>query len=235
MSRRGDGEYALGEITEPEFFTEDTLQGINEINHLLLELLVAAAGRPPSEARPQLVSTLGPALLSLEATARERLARCPVALVDLEFRNLEWWRQIECGQGASEPLQSSPGGLPHLQAVQLAQATLTLAWSTVRSSRETAMIIFGLAPECAARIARLGVPAIQRLGESHGHRVRPRWDADAPFWRELLHIAQAAQSSAPARLPPIAQYVLSRQFVELVPVLPRPATAETAATRTSRR
>ena len=235
MSRRGDGEYALTEITEPEFFNEETLQGIYEVNHLLLELLVAAAGRPASEARPQFVSALGPALLGLGASAREHLERCPVALVDLEFRNLEWWRQIECSQGASATLHSSPGCFPRLQAMQLVQATLTLAWSTARSSRETAIIVFGLAPECAARLAGLGVPAIQRLAETHGHCVRPRWEADATFWRELLRIAQAADSSAPARLPSIAQYVLLRQFVELVPLPPRPATAETAATRASRR
>ncbi|MHB8813513.1 MAG: hypothetical protein ACYDAE_09600 [Steroidobacteraceae bacterium] len=235
MSRGGDGEYALGEITEPAFFTDETLQGIYEVNHLLLELLVAAASRPASETRPQLVSALVPALLGLGAAAQEHLARCPVALVDLEFRNVEWWRQIECGQGALATLHSSPGCFPRLQAMQLAQATLTLAWSAVRSNRETATIVFGLAPECAARLAGLGVPAIQRLAEAHGHCIRPRWEADATFWCELLRIAQATDSSAPARLPPIAQYVLSRQFAELVPLLPRLATAETATTRASRR
>jgi hypothetical protein len=235
MSLRGDGEYALGEITEPVFFSEETLQGISDVNHSLLELLVAAAGRPASEARPQFVGALGPALLELGPAAREHLERCPVVLVDIEFRNAECWRQVECGQGASVALGSSPGCFPRLQAIQLAQATLTLAWSVVRSSREVASIIFGLAPECAARLAGLGVPAIQRLAETQSHCVRPRWEADTTFWRELLRIAQVVDSPGSPRLPRISQYVLQRQFVDLVPLVPRPATAETAGTRAIRR
>lgn len=220
MNRRDDGEHALFGGTEPEFFNEDALQGVFDINRSVIELLIAAAERPDSESRPQVVVALGPTLLSLGAAARQRLAQCPVALVDLEFRNVEWWRQSESGQGGSAAHPSSLGCFPRLQAIQLAIATLTLAWSLVRSSRETAGIIFGMAPECAARLAGLGAPAIQRLAETRAHCIRPRWDSDATFWRELLRIAQAADSPAHPRLPPIGVYALQRQFADLVPLSP---------------
>lgn len=220
MNRGNDEGHALFEGTEPEFFNEDALQGVFDINRSVIELLVAATERPDSESRPQVVVALGPTLLSLGAAARQQLARCPVALVDLEFRNVEWWRQIESGQGGAAARPSSLGCFPRLQAIQLALATLTLAWSLVRSSRETASITFGMAPECAARLAGLGAPAIQHLAETHAHCIRPRWDGNATFWRELLRIAQAADSPTQPRLPPIGVYALQRQFADLVPLSP---------------
>lgn len=230
MNRKDDDGHVPLEVTESEFFNEEALQGIFEINHLLIQLLVAAAGRPPSESRPQVVVALGPILLGLGLGARQRLARCPVALVDLEFRNAECWRQIECGQGESAVRHAPLGCFPRLQATELAQATLTLAWSLVRSSREAATIVFGLTPECAARLAGLAAPAIQRLAETQAPYARPRWDTDATFWRELLRIAQTTDSLT-QRSSSIGTYVLQRQFADLIPLPPRAATAETASTR----
>jgi hypothetical protein len=221
MNRRDDGEHVLFDGSELEFFSEEALRGVFEINHSLLEMLVAAAKRPDSESRPQVVVALGTTLLGLGADARQYLARCPVALVDLEFRNVDLWRQIECVQGVSAARPSSLGCFPRLQAIQLAQATLTLAWSLVRSSRETASIILGIAPECAARLAGLGAAAVQRLAETQAPCLRPRWDTDATFWRELLRIAQDTDSPAQPRLPPIGVYALQRQFADLVPLSPR--------------
>ena len=221
MNSKDDGGHVPFEVTESEFFNEEALQGVFEINRSLIQLLVAAAGRPASESRPQVVLALGPTFLELSAGARECLAHCPVALVDVEFRNAEWWRQIECGQGGSAARPASLGCFPRLQAIQLAQATLTIAWSLVRSSREAATVIFGLTPECAARLAGLAAPAIQRLAETQAPYVRPRWDTDAIFWRELLRIAQAADSPTQPRLPPMGIYVLQRQFADLVPLAPR--------------
>ena len=222
MNRNDDGGHVPFEVTESEFFNEEALQGVFEINHSLIQLLVVAASRPASESRPQVVLALGPTLLGLGAGARQRLARCPVALVDVEFRNAEWWRQIECGQRDSGARPPSVGCFPRLQAIQLTQATLTLAWSLVRSSREAATIVFGLTAECAARLAGLAAPAIQRLAETQAPYVRPRWDTDATFWRELLRIGEAADSPTQPRLPPIGVYVLQRQFADLVPLAPRP-------------
>lgn len=182
----------------------------------LIGLLVASANRPVSEAQPHIVVHLGPALLALGTAAREQLACCPTALVDFGFRNVEFWHQIESGQSASSSQWSLQGCFPRLQAIELAQTTLTLAWTSAQSSREAATAIFGLVPECAATLARIGVQAIPHVAEIYAHCVRPRWETDIAFWRELIRIAQAADSPMQPRLPPIGLYALQRQFADLL-------------------
>jgi hypothetical protein len=231
VSRSGAGDRGLTDVSEPEFFSEEALQGVYGLNGALIDLLVAAAGRPAAEVRPYLAVALGPTLLALGADARQHLARCPVAFVDLEFRNVEWWRQVECGQGVPQAGCVSPGCFPRLQAIRLAQTTLTLAWTIVRSSREAGAIIFGLAPECAARLAGLGVQAIPQIAETYPQFARPRWESDTAFWRELIRIAHASVSPAQVRLPPLGVYVMQRQFAELLALSTRPATHETASSR----
>ena len=230
MSRIVGTEPALLEITEAEFFSEEALDGVFELNQAVIAQLIAVVNRPASEVRPQLAVALGPTLLALGGAARRYLSRCPVALVDLEFGNVEWWQGVS--QETEPPSHhSSPGCFPHLPAMQLAQTTLTLAWTLVGASRESAAVIFGLAPECATLLGKLGVPAIQRVAETYPHHLRLRWEMDTRFWRALLRIAQTAESPEQPRLPPIGTYVLQRQFANLVSLPPAPATPETVPPR----
>lgn len=232
MSHPGTGEHTLAEVIEPERFNKEALQPLYQLNRALLELLVASASQPVSEAHPQIVVSLGPTLLDLGTDTREQLARCPTALVDFGFRNVEFWRQIESGQPV---LPSLPGCFPRLQAIQLAQTTLTLAWTLWHSSREAATIMFGLAPECAAILARVGIQAISRIAETNPHCVRPRWETDTTFWRELIRVAQAMDSPVQTRLPAVGIYAMQRQLADLIVLSPSPATDETASTRANHR
>jgi len=210
------GEHALVDLIEPERFSPEALQGVYQLNRALIELLVASANRPVSEAQPHIVVHLGPALLALGSAARERLACCPTALVDFGFRNVEFWRQIESGQPPSSTQWSLQGCFPRLQAIELAQTALTLAWTWSQSSREAATLIFGLAPECATTLVKVGIQAIPHIAETYAHCGRPRWETDIGFWRELIRIAQAADSPMQPRLPPIGVYALQRQFADLL-------------------
>jgi hypothetical protein len=231
MSHLGAGDHTLADVIEPERFSEQALQPVYELNRGLLKLLVASASQPVSEMQPQIVVSLGPTLLNLSAATREQLARCPTALVDFGFRNLEFWRQIESGQAI---LPALPACFPRLEAIQLAQTTLTLAWTLWHSSPEATTVIFGLVPECAAILARVGVQAIPRIAEGYAHCVRPRWETDTTFWRQLIRIAQSPDLPQP-RLPTVGLYALQRQLADLVVLPPSPATRETAATRANHR
>lgn len=231
MSRAGSGEHTLADILEPGRFNEEALRPVRQLNGALLELLVANASQPVSDAQPQIVVSLGPTLLDLEAAARDELAGCPIALVDFGFRNVEFWRQIESGQTV---LPSLPPCFPPLQAIQLAQTTLTLAWTLWHSNREVAAIIFGLSPECGAILARVGVQAIPRIAEISAHCVRPRWETDTTFWRQLIRIAQSVDSPHP-RLPTVGHYAMQRQLGDLISLSAPPATGETASTRANQR
>lgn len=231
MTHAGTGEHTLADILEPERFNEEALRPVRQVNRALLELLVASASQPASDAQPQIVISLGSALLDLGAAARDELASCPIALVDFGFRNVEFWRQIESGQAV---LPSLPACFPRSQAIQLAQTTLTLAWTLWHSNREVAAIIFGLAPECGAILARVGAQAIPQIAETSAHCVRPRWETDTTFWRQLIRIAQSVDSPH-ARLPTVGLYAMQRQFGDLISLSASPATGETASTRANHR
>lgn len=235
MNPPGASEHALMDVVETQCFSEEALQGVYQLNRALIELLVAIASRPISAEQPPLVAHLGPALLRLGTSARERLARCPAALVDFAFRDLEFWRQVGSEQAMHPPPWSLLGSLPRSQAIQLGQTTLTLAWTLLQSNREAAAMIFGLAPECAAALGKLGLQAIPHLAEVYASCVRPRWETDVRFWRELIRVAGAFDSQPQSRLPPVSLYAMLRQFAGLVPLSSDRATCETASTRSSRR
>jgi hypothetical protein len=230
VSHPSADEPGLVDVIEPECFSEQALQSVFQLNHSLVELLVRSASRPGVEAPPQIVVSLGPALLALGTAARERIVRCPTALADFGFRNLEFWRQIESGHTV---LPSLPACFPRSQAIQLAQTTLTLAWTLWQSNREAAVIVFGLTPECAATLARIGVQAIPHIAELYAHCVRPRWETDITFWRQLIRIARSMDSPVQPRLPAIGVYALQRQLADLISL--SPATGATASTRANQR
>ena len=232
MSHPGTSEHGHVDVIEPECFSEEALQSVYQLNRTVVELLVTSARRTASEAQSQIVLTLSPALLALGSSAREELARCPIALADFGFRNLELWRQIESGHTV---LPSLSACFPHPQATQLAQSTLTLAWTLWQSNRDASAIVFGLAPECAAILAKIGVQSIPRIAEFYPHCVRPRWETDIHFWRQLMRVAQLTDSPAQPRLPSIGVYAMQRQLADLIHLPPYPATPETASTRTNQR
>lgn len=232
MSHPENGEHTVADVIDPERFSDEALQPLHQINRALLALLAASASQPISDAQPQIVVSLAPTLLELGTAAREQLARCPTALVDFGFRNVEFWRQIESGQPV---LPSLPACFPRLQAIQLAQSTLTLAWTLWHSSREAATIIFGLSPECAAILVRLGIQAIPRIAETCAHCIRPRWETETTFWRQLIRIAQSMDSPSQPRLPTVGLYAMQRQLADLIVVPPSPATRESASTRANHR
>jgi hypothetical protein len=232
MNYPGNGEHTIADVLEAERFSKEALQPVYQLNRALIELLVASASLPASDAQPQIVVSLGPSLLDLGATAREQLAHCPIALVDFGFRNHEFWLEIESGQTI---LPSLPACFPRSQAIQLAQNTLTLAWTLWHSNHDAATIIFGFAPDCAAILARVGVQAITRIAELAAHCLRPRWETDTTFWRQLIRVAQTMESSAQPRLPTAGLYAMQRQLADLIVLSPSPATRGTASTRANHR
>jgi hypothetical protein len=205
-------------------FSESGLDAVFELNRFLLDLLRNTAIRPWSEIRSQLPSTLGAQFSELTDDARDRLARAPISLVDGGFRDDSRWAAL-----VARPDVDFPGEnvFPHLQALQLAHQTLTLAWTTARVSREGARIIFGMSRRCADVVARAGIQTMQRVAERHPNWVRPAWDNQPEIWRHL--IAMATQEPQP-RLPPVALRALQQRLADL-----EPATPESDETRSTHR
>jgi hypothetical protein len=189
-------------------FSEAALTPLFELNAFFLNVLVVSASRPSHE-RPHWALAQRPEWKQLSVAARQRIARCPVCLVDAGFQEDERWEAIA---RRDAPASAAAVGLPRWRAVELAHMTFTLAWTVARASLEGARIIFGMTPRCARIVSSLSVHRIQELSEQHYDAIRPAWEDHPQIWQYLLSLTEAAPA---ARLPPVHVRAMQRQLTSL--------------------
>jgi len=193
----------------PRSFSEASLAPVFELNAFFLDVLAEAA-RDPSPKGWAWEAALRPELLQLTPTARARIARCPVCLVDAGFQDEGRWASVATGAEVSE--SAATDGLPSGRAVELTQMTVTLAWSVARANAEAACIIFGMTRRCARVVANLSVHRIPVVAERNSAQVRPAWAEDREIWGHLLNLLRPVPAS---RLPPLHVRAMQRQLAEL--------------------
>jgi hypothetical protein len=131
-----------------------------------------------------------PALwIRVDARVRSRMARCPVLLLDLNFQYVEWWNRVR--HEVSSVIGHPPIGRDFAieQAMPMVQEILIEARSSARSMPHAASLVFGMAPQVTAVVARLRGSDIDRIVVQCTRHMRPRWEERAGFWRNLLHAA----------------------------------------------
>ena len=169
---------------------ERPIFGSYEVNERCIEMLVNAARH--EQDRPfALVSELRELLRSLDPPMRQRAARLTFLLVDMEFANPDWWHAARNHPSQQMRTPLWRGCFPRPSAIQLARATLLLAWNSLRADPVTARILLGMAPGVSDLIADLRFDEIDRIAQKRFRHVRPRWDDRPAVWRRLLLAAQA--------------------------------------------
>ena len=166
------------------------LVGVHEVNERCIEMLVSAARHEETQSFV-LVLELRELLRSADRSMRQRAAQVSFLLVDMEFGNPDFWH-VACshpGQQLKTPLWR--GSFPRGSAIQLAHATLMLAWNSVRTDPATARILLGMARAVSELIVRLKFEEIERIAHKRFRHVRPRWDDRPAVWRRLLLAAQS--------------------------------------------
>ena len=165
------------------------LFGSYEVNERCLEMLVNAARH--EQDRPfALVSELRGLLKSLDPPMRQWAARLTFLLVDMEFANPDWWHAARNHPSQQMRTPLWRGCFPRPSAIQLARATLLVAWNGLRVDPVTARVLLGMAPGVSDVIAGLRFDEIERIAEKRFRHVRPRWDDRLTVWRRLLLAAQ---------------------------------------------
>jgi hypothetical protein len=172
------------------FANTDVLGPVCEVNAQCLQLLIDAA-RHSTVGKQGFVGELAASLHSLNAAARAGAARFPFLLADCRFRDLAWWQRI-----ANHPTSAGSGPtwltpFPRSAAVKLARSTLILAWHTVRTNLDAAVVLLGIAPSVAEVIATLQLQDLDRIAERQFRHVRPRWEDRPAVWRQLLVCARS--------------------------------------------
>ena len=166
-----------------------SLAPLKEVNNRCIEMLAAAA-RKERAGSPTLVAQLKDVLLRVTPEVRARAAQRPVLLTDMQFTNALWWRAARAHPARPAPLPSWRGSFPRPAAVSLARATLMLAWHSLRSSPESAVLL-GVLPGVAELITGLSLTDIDSIVERRFQHVRPRWEDRPAVWRRLLLAAES--------------------------------------------
>lgn len=175
--------------TDHAFITQ-ALAPLQELNRRCIELMKNAASGRKEQGQFELASQLDELLTRMPAEAIQRAASRRVLLVEFQFRKDAWWRSVRSGSRKARVLRSAPC-FPRKSGVALARATLTLAWTLVRTDVDTAGVILGMSQKVAEIIATLELSDIDRISERHFDHLRPRWETRPLIWRKLLVAAQA--------------------------------------------
>ena len=155
---------------------------------------------------------LGPNLADVLPSVRDELSRTPVSLVDVGLSD----------EGSRFPLAGVTGGpacspppfLARERASQLAQVTITLAWTLARSDAIATSIVFGISRSRAKEIRAIGFHSIAGISEKLAGAVRPRWLNEPRIWQRLF---ESSERPSGARLAPRRIWILQRQFADLLP------------------
>jgi hypothetical protein len=208
----------------PLSFSTSAVAPVWQLNARFLEALVACASRP-EWIGSSWEAALGPSFADTPPDIFNGLARCPVSLVDAaltDFAAAGFHKVLE-----GPPVREPPPFLQPTVAIELAQVTLTLAWTLSRSDLVAASVVFGVGQPHAKVLAQLAVQAIPAIADRLAGELRPRWISEPHIWSRLLGNAQRSFSS---RFAPLGIRVLQRQFSDLAP-----ATFATCPTHALRR
>lgn len=156
-----------------------------DVNERCLDLLIGTA-RMAAAPHSDFIAQLREPLCALGGSARTLAAGCPFLLVDMQFRNAEWWRAVSTHPTRARDAGTWLTAFPRQRAVALTRAALVLAWYTARTDRDAAVALFGLAPPVSDLIATLPLPHIDRVADRHFRQLRPRWEDRPAVWRQLL-------------------------------------------------
>jgi hypothetical protein len=151
------------------------LNGFHEVNERCIEMLVSTARHAETQSFA-LVSELRELLKSANPSMRQRAARVSFLLVDMEFGNPDFWHVVCSHPGLQLRTPLWRGSFPRGSAIQLAHATLMLAWNSLRSDPATTRILLGMGQSVSALIAGLKFGEIDRIAHKRFRHVRPRWD-----------------------------------------------------------
>lgn len=174
----------------------ELLLPLHEVNERCLELIALVAKLDPEDAPFALVGPLRSLLRGTRQNLRRRAARQSFALVDMEFRDLEWWQAVKSRPSRAWKDRPWRALAPKRAATQLAQTTLILAWHMTRADADATSIVFGMSREVAQLIGSLRLSELDIIAQHQFRHVRPRWEERAELWRELLVAAQSDDSAA---------------------------------------
>ena len=123
-----------------------------------------------------------------------------VLLVDMQFDQPLWWQQALGRPERQSRNGAGSGAFPRQSGIELARATMTLAWNAVQADPTIAPVVLGMDTEVANLIASMPLTGLDRFATRHFRRIRPRWADRVDFWRELLSVCDVDPNTSTREL-----------------------------------
>lgn len=194
------GEIPQVAATSPRWTGAPSIALAQQLNEQCIELVCELATASSTQELPPFVSQNRDLWRLLEPEARKRVAAFPFLLVDLHFKDAEWWR--EAGEGRlmrSTDATFYTGVSPKLFE-DLALETLLFARQAAREDVDVAKAMFAMTSAVASLIASLTLSQIRAIASANTSELKVRWNSDPEFWGDLLVACRAGDERAMAAL-----------------------------------
>jgi hypothetical protein len=192
------GRNKVSEGLEPPSSGSFPFATLYEVNERCVELLVNAARADAAGSFP-LVHHIRETLRASRPETRRLAAQRAFLLVDLEFRNAQWWRALRSNPEKHWRTPAWRGSFPRRSAIPLTRATLMLAWYGIQADMSTACVLLGMTRTVAELIAAVPLSEIDRIADRGFRYLQPRWQDHPALWRELLTLS-ASSPGGPSRI-----------------------------------
>lgn len=189
----------------------DVLATVRRLNSRYIDSLARMGEAAPSFRQANGVCECPKLWTRVDARVCERVARCPVLLLDLNVPPIDGWHR-NFGSADSDDLRATRPAFVRERAIPLVREILTEAWRIARSTPRVASVVFGMAPDMAAGVSRLAPSDIDRIAANHAF-VRPRWAERPGFWTGLLSAAVGTDDQALANMHLYALQLLGGDLV----------------------
>jgi hypothetical protein len=179
----------------PQWFCDEELKPLWQVNARLMEALVARNGTGPLPC--SLSSDVRERLRDLGDSGRQRLVQLPCLLVDGGFHDVQQWLSAEAALNEGIVTGAAGGWSQSVTGITLARETLHLAWYWSRTYADAVQGVLGASRPCAAMIAKLDLLSLDTLASTYGDWFRVRWEDRPGFWRTLIALVQNEPESPP--------------------------------------
>lgn len=181
-------------------FLRSTLSALGEVNLQALQLML---GFIEGKRIPRGFAVLGEIrddLAKLDGEGIRRLAAMPHLLVDLNFRDVDWWRGTRYDSLRAVAIADYTTRLARPRLLALSRATMTLVWHVVRIDPAEASLLLGLSETLARELSQWSPDDVQRVAERQALRIRPRWCNRPHVWLQWIDAAGSDDAEAMRRM-----------------------------------
>ena len=159
-----------------------TLDTIREANAAYLGLVAGRHACAPGAPAFGLPGALVARVAALDATARDRAARCRYTLFNMRFEDAQFWR----GVARDGPRAASAGASDDAPFVRTA---LFFAWHLVQRGDLAAALALGMTPAVELAWLTLPLSTLERAATAALPQLVARWGGHPHFWPRLLDAA----------------------------------------------